>query len=780
MKAFESHRNIPPRRAHGCLLREIALAALAALGGAAAQAQTVYTVPDGSAFSAAGVPASPANGSVINLGGTASLATLLTLPTGGQLSIAGPASGGTLALGGSGRFSGSNTTLNLTGVAITGATASALTATVGLAINTQGAVSINGNSNSGGGAISASAINANTSPINIVGAITFDGNSATSSTGGAINATNKVTMSGGNVTLSNNRAQTSGGAIFTSSNTTVPDVRIGDAASTVTMTGNTANSGGAVFVMGGQVVLTGSQITLTGNTASAGGGAIQASSNNNTFSATAGNITINGPLTASGNSSVSMGGALSSAGMAPGGHVTQDGGDIVMDGNTSSGSGGGAIYTYYGNVNLAATTGNVSLTNNTAAYGGAIFAGVSNVTMGHAGGLITITGNKGTGNNTGGAIYAWGNVAITGGANISNNSTTDTGGRNGGAVWANGNFSLTATAPSTIAGNSATGVGGALWVGGNLALTASGGDITFSGNQQTTLATAQANAIYLYSNTIGAATATFDTAGHTIALFDPIGNLSTRGQVTVTASGGGTLAFDGANYSAPADLWSPLYGATTVQSGTTFAVRNQAIYGALASDVGQATPTSFTAPSGATLTGGTAGEVRANNFTLAGTLNVPGAQTNSGNTFTISSGSANLAGATVKLNAGLGALASDQLIINGGNLTGPATIEITNIGNLGAATTGDGILIVDAQNGATTATDAFTLQGGPITAGGHTYELLRGGVNPANAPNSWFLRSKSAASTGGISAVPTLSTLALAVLALAMLAIAGLGRKRRA
>ncbi len=63
----------------------------------------------------------------------------------------------------------------------------------------------------------------------------------------------------------------------------------------------------------------------------------------------------------------------------------------------------------------------------------------------------------------------------------------------------------------------------------------------------------------------------------------------------------------------------------------------------------------------------------------------------------------------------------------------------TNVGGPGALTRSDGILVVQAVNGGTTAPTAFT-QGGRIVAGAHEYFLFRGGAS-AGSQESWFLRS---------------------------------------
>jgi len=90
---------------------------------------------------------------------------------------------------------------------------------------------------------------------------------------------------------------------------------------------------------------------------------------------------------------------------------------------------------------------------------------------------------------------------------------------------------------------------------------------------------------------------------------------------------------------------------------------------------------------------------------------------------------------------------SDRLIIAGGAATGSTTVRVLNLGGEGALTTGDGILVVDAANGATTAADAFNLAS-PLLAGPYEYLLVRGGAASA-APDDWFLRSTREDGAGG-------------------------------
>ena len=82
---------------------------------------------------------------------------------------------------------------------------------------------------------------------------------------------------------------------------------------------------------------------------------------------------------------------------------------------------------------------------------------------------------------------------------------------------------------------------------------------------------------------------------------------------------------------------------------------------------------------------------------------------------------------------------SDRLIIDGGAATGATTLMIHNTTGPGAETVANGILVVQATDGATTTPGAFTLANGELRAGAFDYDLFRGGVS--GSPNDWFLRS---------------------------------------
>ena len=108
-------------------------------------------------------------------------------------------------------------------------------------------------------------------------------------------------------------------------------------------------------------------------------------------------------------------------------------------------------------------------------------------------------------------------------------------------------------------------------------------------------------------------------------------------------------------------------------------------------------------------------------------------------------------GGTIQLNTFLGddSAPSDRLIIDGGAATGATKLDIRNTTGPGAETVANGILVVQANAGATTTPGAFALSAGELRAGAFDYDLFRGGLNPSNFPNDWFLRSSFMTSGGG-------------------------------
>lgn len=92
---------------------------------------------------------------------------------------------------------------------------------------------------------------------------------------------------------------------------------------------------------------------------------------------------------------------------------------------------------------------------------------------------------------------------------------------------------------------------------------------------------------------------------------------------------------------------------------------------------------------------------------------------------------------------------SDRLVLDGAgaSASGSTTLQVSNLGGLGAQTTGDGIEVISAINGATTTAqttrDAFSLAGGHVDAGAYEYRLFAADANGAG--ENWFLRSSTLA-----------------------------------
>ncbi|WP_125461885.1 MULTISPECIES: autotransporter outer membrane beta-barrel domain-containing protein [Rhodomicrobium] len=127
-------------------------------------------------------------------------------------------------------------------------------------------------------------------------------------------------------------------------------------------------------------------------------------------------------------------------------------------------------------------------------------------------------------------------------------------------------------------------------------------------------------------------------------------------------------------------------------------------------------------------------------LTNAGSINLTNAGGGGGDRFTVF-GNYIGAGGTLVLDtvlAGDGA-PSDRLVISQGTATGWTRLTIVNRGGGGAPTVVDGIEVVEAIGGATTANGAFSLNR-PVAAGALEYFLFKGGVTPGTGQN-WYLRS---------------------------------------
>jgi T5SS/PEP-CTERM-associated repeat protein/autotransporter-associated beta strand protein len=211
-------------------------------------------------------------------------------------------------------------------------------------------------------------------------------------------------------------------------------------------------------------------------------------------------------------------------------------------------------------------------------------------------------------------------------------------------------------------------------------------------------------------------------------------------------AGTGTINF---NHTSSDYLFAPVIsgnGAVNVLAGVTTLTAANSYSGATNVDAGSLRAgalNTFSRNSAVTVAGG--GTLDLNGFsqtvsalTNAGLVNM-GTGAAPGTVLTTTSYAGT--GGTFAINTFLGGdgSPSDRLVISGGSASGNTIVRVTNVGGLGAETTGNGIQVVSAISGATTSTGAFTLSNGELRAGLFDYDLFRGGVS--GSPNDWFLRS---------------------------------------
>lgn len=277
-----------------------------------------------------------------------------------------------------------------------------------------------------------------------------------------------------------------------------------------------------------------------------------------------------------------------------------------------------------------------------------------------------------------------------------------------------------------------------------------------------------------------------------------LGNGGTSGSITGNVVDNGTLMFNRSDVFTFGGMVSGTGGITQAGTGTTVLTANNAIQGdtliasgALA--IGDAAHASAAlgvsgtnAPQSLrTMAGGSGSNVQiAANATLGGYGTVNGAVTNNGtvavadalaafantgsgnltingslnNAGTVQVGGAGVGnklvvngnyvgnGGVLAINTKLGADNSptDKLVISGGTASGNTAVRVTNAGGAGAKTTGDGIEVVSAINGATTQANAFALAN-RVVAGPYEYTLQRGG---SASTDSWYLRTRQTATQG--------------------------------
>jgi outer membrane autotransporter protein len=403
--------------------------------------------------------------------------------------------------------------------------------------------------------------------------------------------------------------------------------------------------------------------------------------------------------------------------------------------NTAGGGGGaGGI-----GVTLAGTA--VTVSNTGQITGGAGGAG------GAAGGGVGGTGSPGAGGDGGIGLSSTGAGATIGNTNSITGGAGGAGGANssGGAAGANGvggagvagaNIALTNSGTITggLGGDGVTRAAAVEFTGGANSLTLNTGSAMTGAVAIDAGATASviagANGLSVPNALILGGNGTIDTNGNSLGWSGPI-----SGAGSLAKTGAGVLTLSGTN---------TYTGATSVAAGTLRAGAANTLSSASA----------FTVATGATL------DLAGNSQTIAsmansGTVSLLG--TVPGNTLTVT-GPWVGNGGTLRLGTALGtsASASDRLILSGATAiaSGTTNVQVTNLGGLGALTSGNGIELISAVGGATTTAQttksAFSLAGGHVDAGAYEYRLYA--ADASGAGENWYLRSTTTAvppATGG-------------------------------
>lgn len=180
-------------------------------------------------------------------------------------------------------------------------------------------------------------------------------------------------------------------------------------------------------------------------------------------------------------------------------------------------------------------------------------------------------------------------------------------------------------------------------------------------------------------------------------------------------------------------------GSTTVATGTLRASAARSFSAA----------SNHTVAAGATLdTDGFNQQVSA--LTNSGTASLISAT--GGSTLTVANGA--YVGNAGILRLGTGSSGSDRLVLDGStaSASGTTRIQIATLGGLGAQTTGNGIEVISARNGATTTAQttkgAFSLAGGHVDAGAFEYRLHA--ADAQGLGENWYLRSTTDVTPPGI------------------------------
>jgi outer membrane autotransporter protein len=417
---------------------------------------------------------------------------------------------------------------------------------------------------------------------------------------------------------------------------------------------------------------------------------------------------------------------FTSSGTLAGGTGGAGGSELLPARSNAAGGGGGA-----GGAGLTLAGGSpVTVTNSGQILGGAGGAG------GAGGGGVGGTGAPGSGGDGGAGL-----VSTGAGATLVNSGTVAGGAgglgganSNGGAAGAPGvggvgvsgaNLGLlhSGTIAGGLGGDGVTRAAAIVFTGGSNSLTLNAGASLLGAIAIESGATASviagADGLSLGNALVLGGTGTFDTNGHALGWSGPV-----SGAGALVKVGAGTLTLSGTN---------TYTGATQVAAGTLRAGAAGTFSSASAVTVAAGAMLDLAGHSQTIAAMANAGTVSLLSGTPGATLTVHGPWVG--------------ANGTLRLGTALGASSSlsDRLILSGCTAiaSGTTNIQITNLGGLGALTTGSGIEVVSAMNGATTTAqtsrDAFRLAGGHVDAGAYEYRLHA--ADAAGAGENWYLRS---------------------------------------
>jgi hypothetical protein len=437
---------------------------------------------------------------------------------------------------------------------------------------------------------------------------------------------------------------------------------------------------------------------------------------------------------------------------------------------TTQGSDAYAVMSYTGFGGVAAGSATIRTTNATLETNGANAHGLlaANFSAGNVAPVsVTMTGGSVT--TKGGNAYGIYAQAAGGTADVQvlSGASVSTEGATADAVWITSGSTATVTQRGTLSSASGDGID----VNG----AAGGATITSSGD---IIAPAAGAAVVRGSPAADTFTATAGALQGNTLMGNGADTVNLRGTVDVTqaqqfdgGTGADTLNIDGVSMRGFTGANNPangsnltLWEAINVQRGGTLTLTGNLLEaGSGASLTVDATSTldAKGSPTGAYTVHGS--------LVNSGVATLADAPAAADDVLTVANNYSGAAGSSVALDTVLGdsSSASDRLVVQG-NSSGTSVLKITNAGGTGAATTGDGILVVQVDG---TSDATFELDGGTITAGVFEYSLHKVG-------NNWYLQSRLLPSAG-TTAVPTLGQAALAMLA-ALMALLGGRRSRRA